>query len=287
MNTRTLIQAAAGCLLLFTACNNSGSQNTGSSSTTDTTKPAPMPAVTLAPVSASPDFSNASIEIGAVKAEKAGKDSTKVSFSFAVKNYDLKMQTSDGGNKLCNNSAQGQHIHFILDNKPYKALYDPANDVTLANDGADHYLIAFLSRSYHESIKSKGAAVVYHFKIDEKGNLKKLDDPKTPMLFYSRAKGDYLGKDTANVLLDFYVWNCSLAPGGYKVKADISNEDRPAQHLTATIDKWEPHFIQNLGTGKCKITLTLLDKDGKPVDGPETAATREFNLHAQEPIASK
>jgi hypothetical protein len=130
-------------------------------------------------------------------------------------------------------------------------------------------------------VKSKGAAIIYHFKIDEKGNIKKLDDPKTPMLVYSRPKGDYVGKDTANILLDFYVWNCSLAADGYKVKADISNEDRTSQQLMVTFDKWEPHFIQNLSTGKCKVVLTLLDKDAKQVDGPQTTATREFNLKAQ------
>ena len=101
------------------------------------------------------------------------------------------------------------------------------------------------------------------------------------MIIYSRPKGDYAGKDTANVLLDFYVWNCSLAADGYKVKADISNEDKATQKLTATIDKWEPHFIQNLYTGKCKVTLTLVDKDGKPAEGPQTSASRSFVLKAQ------
>ncbi len=279
------ILLALGCgILLFSACNNSTS-TADNSSKADSTKPAPLAAVALASVSPSPEFPTASLAIKAVKAEKVGKDSAKVSFDFDVKNYELKMQTSDNANKMCNNSDKGQHIHFILDNGPYKALYEPKNEITLPNDGKDHYLMAFLSRSYHESIKSKGAAVVYHFKIDEKGNLKKLDDPKTPMVFYSRPKGDYFGKDVNNVLLDFYVWNCTLAPDGYKVKADISNEVIDAQKLTATIDKWEPHFIQNLGLGKCKVILTLWDKDGKQVTGDMTTATREFNL-AEQAIAT-
>jgi hypothetical protein len=282
MKTRTLFTLAVGSMLSFAACNNSTTTTNDNSSAKDSIKAVPMPPVAIASVSASPEFPDASLSLGPVKAEKVGKDSAKVSFNFVVKNYELKMQTTDGGNKMCNNSAQGQHIHFILDNKPYKALYEPTNDVTLPNDGAEHYLVAFLSRSYHESIKSKGAALVYHFKIDEKGNLKKLEDPKTPMLTYSRPKGDYYGKDTANILLDFYVWNCNLAADGYKVKAEISNEARTAQQLTTTIDKWEPHFIQNLGTGKCKVVLTLIDKDGKPAEGPMTSATREFNLAAQE-----
>lgn len=266
-------------------CGNSNQSN--NASTTDTTKPAaPPPPVTLASVSPSPDYPNAELSVKSVKADKVGKDSAKVTFDFDVKNYELKMQTTDNGGKMCNNSAQGQHIHFILDNMPYKALYEPTNNVTLANN-TEHYLVAFLSRSYHESVKSKGSAIIYHFKIDEKGNLKKLDEPKTPMVIYSRPKGDYYGKDTANILLDFYVWNCTLAPDGYKVKAEIANEDRTSQQFTATIDKWEPHFIQNLCTGKCKVTLTLLDKDGKPAEGPLTSATREFSLKAEQPVAAK
>jgi hypothetical protein len=280
MKTHALLTVAAGCCILLASCGNNNSSNAGSANAADTAKAAPPAPVALASVSPSPDFPNASLTMGSVKADKVGTDSAKVTFNFDVKNYELKMQTSDNGSKMCNNSDKGQHIHFILDNMPYKALYDPTNDVTLANN-TEHYLVAFLSRSYHESVKSKGAALVYHFKIDEKGNLKKLEDPKTPMITYSRPKGDYAGKDTTNLLLDFYVWNCTLAPDGYKVKADISNEDKPSQQLTATIDKWEPHFIQNLCTGKCKVTLTLLDKDGKQVDGPASTVTREFSLKAQ------
>jgi len=278
MKIHTLVTITAICGIFFTACNDA-STNKGTSST-DSVKNTPPPPVSLAMVSASPEFPNAALAISSVKAEKVGKDSAKVSFAFDVKNYELKMQTPDKDNKGCNNSKDGQHIHFILDNKPYKALYEPKNDVTLPNN-TEHYLMAFLSRSYHESIKSKGAAVVYHFKIDEKGNLKKLDDPKTPMLFYSRPKGDYIGKDTANLLLDFYVWNCNLSPDSFKVKAEITNETNPSQSLTTTIDKWESHFIQNLGTGKSKVTLTLMDKEGKAIGDP---VAREFNMMAQEAV---
>lgn len=264
----------------FASCNNAGTDEKKSNS--DSAKAAPRAAVTITHVSASPDFPGATLSVKTVTADKAGKDSAKVSFTFDVKNYELKSQTADNGAKGCNNSDKGQHIHFILDNTPYKALYDPKNEVTLANN-TEHYLLCFLSRSYHESLKNKEAAVLIHFKIDEKGNYKKLDDPKTPMLFYSRPKGDYIGKDTANVLLDFYVWNTTLGADGNKVKAQVTNETLKTD-TTITINAWEANFIQNLGTGKCKVALTLLGKDGQPVSGPMTAATREFNMAASEPM---
>lgn len=270
----------AGSALLLASCGDSTPKD-DNKNVTDSVTAAPPP-VAISAVTTSPEFPNATIAVTA-KGEKVGKDSAKIAFSFDVKNYELKMQTADNATKLCNNSAQGQHIHFILDNQPYKALYEPKNEVTLANN-TEHYLMAFLSRSYHESVKSKGAAVVYHFKIDEKGNLKKLDEPKTPMLFYSRPKGDYIGKDTTNLLLDYYVWNCQLGADSFKVKAEIANESQATQKLTTTLDKWEPKFIQNLGSGKCKVTLTLIDKTGKEVDGPLTTVSRNFNTLVQEPI---
>ena len=279
-NLVRLSAIAAVATLGLTACNNAGTD--GKKSATDSTKATPRAAVAIAKVGASPEFKEAKLAIRSTTAEKVGKDSAKITFNFDVKGYELKAQTADNSGKGCNNSDKGQHIHFILDNAPYKALYEPKNEVTVANN-TEHYLVGFLSRSYHESLNNREAAVVLHFKIDEKGNYKKLDDPKTPMLFYSRPKGDYIGKDTANVLLDFYVMNTTLGADGYKVKAQIMNEDLKID-TTVTIGTWESNFIQNLGTGKCKVTLTLLDKDGKAVEGPMTTATRSFNMAAAEPI---
>ncbi len=272
---------AAVSVFGISACKNAGTD--GKQSGADSTKSAPRAAVTIAKVSASPEFAGAALSVKSMTAEKVGKDSAKVTFNFDVKSYELKGQTADNSAKGCNNSDKGQHIHFILDNSPYKALYEPKNEVTLANDNKDHYLLCFLSRSYHESLKNKEAAVLVHFKIDEKGNFKKLEDPKTPMLFYSRPKGDYLGKDTADVLLDFYVWNTSLAADGYKVKAQVTNETLKSD-TTFVISTWESNFIQNLGTGKCKVALTLLGKDGQPATGDMTTASRSFNMAAAEPM---
>lgn len=283
MNFRILFAGSALAAIAFASCGDGGG-NTSTATSTDSAAPAPRVMPSLSAVSPSPEFPDAKIGLGSVKAEKVGKDSVKVSFAFDVKNYELKMQTADSATKQCNNSAQGQHIHFILDNKPYKALYEPKNEVTLAN-GTEHYLMAFLSRSYHESIKTAGAALVYHFRISADGKLEKLDEPKTPMVFYSRPKGDYMGKDTTNVLLDYYVWNAGLAPDGFKVNATILTEKGGMTDSTKfTFDKWESKFINNLPLGKNQVILTLTDKDGIPVEGPCTNVVREFTLTAQEPM---
>ena len=272
----SLLSLLSVTALLAVSCNNrngdAGHKEAGA---------APADSIRLADFSASPDFPNAQLGISSMQATKAGADSVKLAIAFDVKNYELKAQTGDAGGKQCNNSDKGQHIHFIMDNKPYVALYEPKHETTVPVN-SEHYILCFLSRSYHESVKNKEAAVLAHIKVDEKGNLQRLPDPTTPMLFYSRPKGDYLGKDTANLLLDFYPTNVALG-SDYKVKADIKNESN-GKTASLMLNEWKPKFIRGLGTGKASVTLTLVDKEGTPVQGPNTTTTRNINLAASEPL---
>lgn len=281
---KTAAILAIGSAVLFAASCSDSTTTTTTETKVDSTPvtAAKQAEITLADVPTSPEFPGATLGLASIKAEKnAGGDSSKVAFAFSVKNYELKSQTADAGSKVCNNSDKGQHIHFVLDNTPYVALYEPKHEITLPVN-TEHTLICFLSRSYHESIKSKGAAIVTRFKIDEKGALQKMDAPTTPMVFYSRPKGDYLGKDTENILLDFYVWNAALG-NDYKVKADIKNETTGAA-ASFTLNEWKPKFIKGLGLGKCNATLTLLDKNNQPVPGDNTTMSRSFTLAEQEPV---
>lgn len=280
MSIKTTLGIFALSAGTFMAASCGESSNNNETTNTDTTQAAaPAKEITLSDVPASPDFPDAQLTITSVTAEKKGTDSAKVTFNYGVKNYELKSQTADAGGKQCNNSAQGQHIHFIIDNRPYVALYEPKHEVTVPLN-SEHYVMSFLSRSYHESVKSKGAAMVYHFKVDANGKLEKLAEPTTPMVFYSRPKGDYLGKDTENVLFDFYVWNTNLG-ADYKVNAKINSGD---MEKTIDVTEWKPQFLHGLAMGKSSITLTLVDKDGKPVQGEMTTVTREFNLSQDEPM---
>lgn len=273
---RTSLSLVAALMLLTTACN-----NTGSDTKEEANAAAAADSIRLSDVSPSPEFPDAELGIEAMQATPVGTDSVKLTVNFAVKNYELKAQTSDATSKQCNNSDKGQHIHFILDNKPYVALYEPKHEVTVPVN-SEHYLLCFLSRSYHESVKSPRAAVLARFRIDEKGIMTKLDSPATPMLFYSRPKGDYLGKDTSNLLLDFYPTNVALGTS-HRVHVQVSNETN-GRSASFMLDSWKAQFIQGLGTGKSTVVLTLTDKDGKPLEGPNTTVTRSINLAASEPM---
>lgn len=263
-------------ILALSACNNTNTDSTSTNDTAMHTTAAAAAPIAIQPVTGSPEFPDAKLGIKNVKAEMQGADSVKITIDYDVKNYELKNQTGDAANKECNNSKDGQHIHFILDNQPYIALYEPTKTFTVAVK-SEHYLMSFLSRSYHESVKTPDAGVLYHFSVDEKGKLTKMEIPKTPMIFYSRPKGQYIGADTKNLLLDFYVYNTTLAADGNKVKASVNGTD-------FTIDKWQPYFIQNAPMGDVTVNVQLVDKDGKNIEGVNTSVSRSVKLAEQEPI---
>ena len=194
----------------------------------------------------------------------------KFTFGVAGETYKLGVQTEDAEQKMCANSPKGQHIHLIVDNAPYAAKYVAEFEHDVA-DG-DHHILAFLSRSYHESIKSPGAAVVKKVTVADKG-ITASNDVSEPMLFYSRPKGTYVGaKDTEKVMLDFYLANCDLGQG-YRVKAEINGEE----HM---IDKWQPYYIEGMDMGENTIKLTLVDQDGNAVNTPLNPVERTFTLKA-------
>lgn len=251
-------------LTSFNACNQNAKD------TADSTDSTGMTAMTIEPLAEGDDFPTAKLTVNSVKTEMVGTDSAKMMVNFDVANYELTKQTMDMNSGDCANSDKGQHIHFIMDNKPYQAIYKPENTVTLPVN-SEHYLLCFLSRSYHLSVKSPDASVLIHFKIDEKGNYVKLADPTAPMLFYSRPKGEYAGKDTQNVLLDFYVKNSTLATDGYKVKVSVAD-------TTFTVDKWQPYFIKGAPMGELKLNIQLLDASGNPVTGDNTSVDRTVTL---------
>jgi len=250
------------CFLVLVACQSDNkTMKDAKTAAKDVVKKVTKDKYTLTPFSTSPSFPDAKIK--SMTYEK-GK------FNYEITgNYELGVQTPDAKSKMCANSGKGQHIHLIVDKEPYAAKYVPTFDYDV-EDG-EHHILSFLSRSYHESIKSPGASVAMKAMIKD-GNIASSEPVTAPTLFYSRPKGTYVGKEnTDKVMLDFFLVNATLT-NGYTVKAAINGE----MH---TITKWQPYYIEGLPLGDNTITLTLL-KDGKVVDSPINPVSRTFNMKA-------
>lgn len=265
MKTHQLFLSIVALVFSFAACNNDSQNNAATDETQNADTTASIPNYKITPFEPSYDFPDAKLENMSYK-------NGKFSFAISGKSYMLGAQTPDAPQKMCANSGEGQHIHLIIDNEPYAAKYTNEFDYEVA-DG-EHYILAFISRSYHESIKHNGASIAK--KVTVKGGSIVKEEPITePMIFYSRPKGKYVGKaETDKVMLDFYVVNAGISAEGYKVKVNINGEKE------FTLDTWQPYYIEGLPMGDNKVELTLLDKDGNAVASPLNPVERVFTLVA-------
>jgi len=215
------------------------------------------PQISITKVEGSAPYLNSSLSLEDIKI-----DENDYTFSFDVSDYTLGMQSIKDFDYTLANSKKGQHIHFIVNNGPYSAHY--SESFTKKLDEKNNIILAFLSRSYHESVKNPNAYV-----LTQTGNEK--IDLTDEFLFYSRPKGTYKGVDTEKLLLDFYLVNTNLSSTGNKVKATI-------QDTEFIIDEWAPYYIEGLPKGEIKIKLELIDASGNLIDSPFNPSNRTVIL---------
>lgn len=264
MNRQLIKVGVIASVLLLVACGGNQSEQTTADIIEDTTTTAveletpesmEKDGLKLYLADIAKDFPNAKLSLTAPM-EGAKLKAGDVQFDFSVADYELAVQTEDAGMRHCANSQKGQHIHYILNNSPYLAKYEPSFKAEL-NEG-NNVVLAFLSRSYHESIKNGSAFILKNFPV---GNVESAFDINAPHLFYSRPKGEYAGKDTEKILVDFYLVNSDLQKDGNKVKLTINDTE-------FMIDQWAPYFVEGLPEGDNTFRIVLVDAAGNAIDGP-------------------
>lgn len=266
MNTRKITLLSALLSIILISC---GPGNSTSEESSDTAaKPAPK--ITLTDdVPASPANENAKLSLGSmdVVASDAAEGFT-ANFDFEVSDYELGVQTDGADTRGLANSGKGQHIHFIVNNDPYSAHYAPSFEKPM--EQGNYVLLAFLSRSYHESVKNPDAFWIDAVTVGEPEET--LDvDLSAPHMFYSRPKGTYSGADTKKVMLDFYLLNTEISADGNKVRATINGEE-------FIITEWKPMYINNAPLGELKVKLELIDAAGNVIPGPFNSVERTVTL---------
>ena len=214
--------------------------------------------IKISKVEGSPKYEDAALVLNELNSR------SELEFSFDVKNYKLGAQTEHEFQYSLANSKKGQHIHLIINNNPYSAHY--TNKFKKKLDPDNGVILAFLSRSYHESVKNKNAYIFTQY-----GDLEKIDLDKQ-YLFYSRPKGTYTGQDTKKLLLDFYLINTTISKNGNKVRATINDEE-------FLIDEWSPYYIEGLPKGEVKIKLELINSSGELIDSPFNPSIRTVILN--------
>lgn len=267
LQTTTLITSTA--LIFFTMASCKENKNM-IHETEQKTEEIEVGAITIEKLKGSPAYADAILTMN--NPETGTLNTGEVDFAFTIENYELGVQTEGSNTGRLANSGKGQHIHFILNNEPYSAHYEPTFMKTIPE--GTHHLVSFLSRSYHESVKNDNSVVVQKLMIG--------DDPKdtsainieAPTLIYSRPKGEYIGKDAENILLDFFVLNTALSKDGNKVRATINGKK-------FIITEWVPYIIKGLPFGEVSIELSLIDAEGNVIPGPFNTVTRKVLLKEQ------
>jgi hypothetical protein len=234
----------------------------------DSTQTVPGP-ITITRADPGADVPDAKLTVRSPLPDGVVKEGDSVRVSVSLAGVELQSPTLGEQTKGINYSPDGQHIHVIIDDKPYMAMYATDSfSVGVLSPGA-HSLRAFPSRSWHESIKTPGAFVAHTFYVGSKSGTPAFKQGE-PLLTYSRPKGEYKGKDAEKILLDFYISNATLAPDKNKVRVTIDGKE------IASVTEWVPYYIENLPDGEHTIKLELLAADGSVVPGVYNTAERKI-----------
>jgi hypothetical protein len=171
----------------------------------------------------------------------------------------------------------GPHLHVILDNEPYQAVYDLDKPLVFENlPPGTHTLRVFASRPWHESFKNEGAYAQTTFHVFTK-SADNNPQPNLPLLTYSRPKGDYGAEP---IMLDFYLTNAPL----HLVAQENPDDDIADWRIRVTIngesfvlDRWQPVYLKGFKPGKNWVKLEFLDEQGNPVSNVFNDTVRLIN----------
>lgn len=163
------------------------------------------------------------------------------------------------------NLGMGPHLHAILDNQPYQAVYDLDQPLVFEDlPPGTHTLRVFASRPWHESFKNEGAYAQRTFHVFTKSSDNN-PDPALPLLTYSRPTGSYGAEP---IMLDFYLTNAPL----HLVARENPDDDIADWRIRVTIDgesfvldRWQPIYLKGFKRGKNWVKIEFLDEQGNPV----------------------
>jgi hypothetical protein len=159
----------------------------------------------------------------------------------------------------------GTHLHVLLDNQTYQAVYDTSKPLTFDNLApGTHTIRAFASRPWHESFKNEGAFAQTTFHIFTKTQ-DNSPNSNLPLLTYSRPQGTYGAEP---IMVDFYLTNAPL----HLIARESKKDDIADWRIRCTVngssfilDQWQPIYLKGFKPGKNWVQLEFLDENGDPV----------------------
>lgn len=225
---------------------------------------------------AEPAFPEASLTIDA-PAPGTVLEGDTLEARLSVDGFELAAPTPGADARGLALSDRGQHVHFIVDNQPYRAIYDLSGPVRVSGlEAGTHVIRAFASRQWHESVKSPDAYAATWFVVGDTAGAGEFD-PDAPLLTYSRPKGSYSGAGADSVMVDFYLRNVEIGPAADQHSVRLTVDDS----LSWEITRWAPHYVLGLAPGEHTFRLELLGPDGSVVPGELNTTERVITIEGQ------
>jgi hypothetical protein len=235
-------------LAIFASCDTRSSRQAESESSTPAT--ADLPSIQITPILNVPENFDAILEL-IEPYDYENIEPGKVRFFYDLRNFSLN---------------SGNYIAMNLNNEHHLTTSNPELIASLQK--GNYIAVSFLCLPNHISLKNYGNYVVRTFKI---GNvLASETDDNAPMIFYNYPRGK-VSKTNNAILLDFYLLNTSLSANGHKVKVNLAGQE-------FTLDDWNPYHIEGLPKGEHEIVLTLVDRNGVPVNNLYNSVRKTFQV---------
>jgi hypothetical protein len=254
--------AAAAALLLFAGCGGADDEPAPGD-------PVPVAAQLLASPDVAPPAPQASLRIATPADGDRFGAGDPVEVRFDLSGYELRVPTPGGDARGIARAPDGQHVHLIVNDRPYQAIYDLDAPVVLDDlPEGTHVIRAFPGRDWHESVKTPGAFDQVVIVVGD-GDL----DPFVGQtVVFSRPQGAYEGPQADSILLDFVVQGIELGDAAYQVLFTLNDEQ------TFRITRWQPYLLVGVPDGEHTLRMELFDAEGRPVETPWLPVERNFTV---------
>jgi len=222
--------------------------------------------------SAGPDYSQVRLSLQSPDPGARFSPGEAVALQFSLEGMDLDSPTPDAESRGLAR-APGQHVHLVVNDAPYRALYDVSVPILVEGlPEGTHVIRAFPGRDWHEGIKNSGALVQQLVVVGEAEPT--LSPPETwgPTLIYSRPQGSYEGAGADSVMVDFFLSGVELSESGVRVRLSVDGAP------PFFIHEWQPHVLLGLAPGEHVLRMDLVDGTGAPIEAPFTPVERTITL---------
>lgn len=193
---------------------------------------------------------------------------TRGKMMFMPQGLRLGGMTPFAQNRPTSKTNKGNHLHLCVNGQQHQISNENIFDCPLPN--GKHELVAFIARSFYESIKHPEAIIAKEIVV-RNGELVSSNNLAKVAVVYNAPLGTFRLEEGSPLLFDFVLVGTSIEKGGNSLRVTIN------QTQVFELDKWQAYHLEGLTAGKHLIQLELLDASGHLIADP---VQQEFVIEA-------